>query len=232
MPRTNQVLNSLLEEAVLISEELYVSKMISANCMVTPCRALAKSLLKSDRGEQGANRNNFLSISSNSTEVALSYEDGCPVEGNGVGRKVIDRVQETYSELNGKGFAYDGEKTLFTLGSLARNKLKFTVVLEDVTHSRLEEEVAKKKEEFHNDATIRKISEQCEADKIQFQVEVLQGNVPDVAINASIRLEATSVILDKRMKKYKKDFIESLYCTLLIMKRDNTMQQTKGSTAL
>ncbi|KAK7262534.1 hypothetical protein RJT34_30108 [Clitoria ternatea] len=123
--------------------------------------------------------------------------------GNGVGRKVIDRVQETYSELNGKGFAYDGEKTLFTLGSLARNKLKFTVVLKDVTRqhferdSRLEEEVAKKKEEFHNDATIRKISEQCEADKIQFQVEVLQGNVPDVAINASIRLEATSVILDK-----------------------------------
>ncbi|KAK7302065.1 hypothetical protein RJT34_12944 [Clitoria ternatea] len=51
---------------------------------------------KDNSGEQGANRNNFLSISSNSTEVALSYEDGCPVEGNGVGRKVIDRVQETY----------------------------------------------------------------------------------------------------------------------------------------
>ncbi|KAK7317649.1 hypothetical protein RJT34_02061 [Clitoria ternatea] len=61
----------------------------------------------------------------------------------------------------------------------------------------VKEEVAKKKEEFHNDATIRKIFEQCEADKIQFQVEVLQGNVPDVSINASIRLEATSVILDK-----------------------------------
>ncbi|KAK7317991.1 hypothetical protein RJT34_02676 [Clitoria ternatea] len=49
MPRTSQVLNSLLEEVVLISEELYVSKMNSSNCMVTPCRALAKSLLKSDR---------------------------------------------------------------------------------------------------------------------------------------------------------------------------------------
>ncbi|KAK7300313.1 hypothetical protein RJT34_11156 [Clitoria ternatea] len=69
--------------------------------------------------------------------VALSYEDGRPVEGKGVGRKVIDRVQETYdSELNGKDFAYDGEKTLFTLGSLARNKLEFTVVLEDVTSNR------------------------------------------------------------------------------------------------
>ncbi|RDY12180.1 Protein argonaute 4, partial [Mucuna pruriens] len=69
--------------------------------------------------------------------VALSYEDGRPVEGKGVGRKVLERVQETYdSELNGKDFAYDGEKTLFTLGSLARNKLEFTVVLEDVISSR------------------------------------------------------------------------------------------------
>jgi len=66
-------------------------------------------------------------------QVSLSYEDGRPVEGKGVGRKVLDRVQETYnSELSGKDFAYDGEKTLFTLGSLARNRLEFTVVLEDV----------------------------------------------------------------------------------------------------
>lgn len=41
--------NYILEEAVLISEELYVTKMNSSNCMVTPCRALAKSLLKGDR---------------------------------------------------------------------------------------------------------------------------------------------------------------------------------------
>ncbi|WJX71933.1 hypothetical protein P8452_55870 [Trifolium repens] len=41
--------NHILEEAVLICEELYVTKMNSSNCLVTPCRALAKSLLKSDR---------------------------------------------------------------------------------------------------------------------------------------------------------------------------------------
>ncbi|KAF2297279.1 hypothetical protein GH714_020617 [Hevea brasiliensis] len=69
--------------------------------------------------------------------VALSYEDGRPVDGKGVGRKVIDRVQETYdSELDGKHFAYDGEKSLFTIGSLPRNKLEFTVVLEDISSNR------------------------------------------------------------------------------------------------
>ncbi|XP_073040534.1 protein argonaute 4-like [Primulina eburnea] len=69
--------------------------------------------------------------------VALFYEDGRPVEGKGIGRKVLDRVQETYdSELAGKQFAYDGEKTLFTVGPLPRNKLEFTVVLEDATSNR------------------------------------------------------------------------------------------------
>ncbi|KAL8510021.1 hypothetical protein ACS0TY_017014 [Phlomoides rotata] len=69
--------------------------------------------------------------------VALFYEDGRPVDGKGIGWKVLDRVRETYvAELDGKGFAYDGEKTLFTVGALPRNKLEFTVVLEDVPSSR------------------------------------------------------------------------------------------------
>uniref|UniRef100_A0A2N9FLS5 Piwi domain-containing protein n=1 Tax=Fagus sylvatica TaxID=28930 RepID=A0A2N9FLS5_FAGSY len=69
--------------------------------------------------------------------VSLAYEDGRPVDGKGVGRKVIDRVQDTYdTELAGKDFAYDGEKSLFTVGALPRNKLEFTVVLEDVQSNR------------------------------------------------------------------------------------------------
>lgn len=46
-------------------------------------------------------------------------------------------MRETYeAELDGKDFAYDGEKTLFTVGALPRNKLEFTVVLEDIPSSR------------------------------------------------------------------------------------------------
>ncbi|KAL2925852.1 Protein argonaute 4 [Bienertia sinuspersici] len=69
--------------------------------------------------------------------VNLMYEDGRAVDGKGVGRKVIDRLKETYdTELAGKDFAYDGEKSLFTVGALPGNKLEFTVVLEDVTSAR------------------------------------------------------------------------------------------------
>jgi len=69
--------------------------------------------------------------------VALFYEDGRPVDAKGVGRKVLDKVHETYkSELDGKEFAYDGEKSLFTVGALPRNKLEFTVVLDSVNSNR------------------------------------------------------------------------------------------------
>lgn len=55
----------------------------------------------------------------------------------GIGRKVMDKINETYrSEMGGKDFAYDGEKTLFTVGSLPRNKLEFTVVLDKVSSER------------------------------------------------------------------------------------------------
>lgn len=54
------------------------------------------------------------------------------MEGKGIGRKVIDKMYQTYSsELAGKNFAYDGEKSLFTVGSLPQNNFEFTVVLEE-----------------------------------------------------------------------------------------------------
>ncbi|KAM0878493.1 hypothetical protein ACQ4PT_034823 [Festuca glaucescens] len=65
--------------------------------------------------------------------VKLKYEDDQPVEGKGIGRKVIDKLQHTYcSELSNKDFAYDGEKSLFTVGALPQVNNEFTVVLEDI----------------------------------------------------------------------------------------------------
>uniref|UniRef100_A0A1D1YYN5 Protein argonaute 4A n=1 Tax=Anthurium amnicola TaxID=1678845 RepID=A0A1D1YYN5_9ARAE len=70
--------------------------------------------------------------------VVLKYEDERPVDGKGIGRKVIDRLHQTYdTELGGKDFAYDGEKSLFTIGSLPQVKNEFTVVLEDMSSNRM-----------------------------------------------------------------------------------------------
>ncbi|CAA6654482.1 unnamed protein product [Spirodela intermedia] len=62
--------------------------------------------------------------------VLLKYDDDRPVDGRGIGRRVIDKLHEIYdAELGGKDFAYDGEKNLFTIGSLPQVNNNFTVLL-------------------------------------------------------------------------------------------------------
>ncbi|KAJ6813430.1 protein argonaute 16-like [Iris pallida] len=64
--------------------------------------------------------------------VSIKSQDKIDVEGKGLGRKVIDKLHLTYgTELAGKDFAYDGEKSLFTVGALPQNKFEFTVILEE-----------------------------------------------------------------------------------------------------
>ncbi|KAK9924508.1 hypothetical protein M0R45_032874 [Rubus argutus] len=64
--------------------------------------------------------------------VHITSEGKRAVEGNGIGRKLVDGLYQTYSSaLASKKFAYDGEKALYTVGPLPQNKLEFTVELEE-----------------------------------------------------------------------------------------------------
>lgn len=82
---------------------------------------------------------NHFKVSVNATDavfyhytVTISGEDKRIAKGKGIGRKVVDKLYQTYSaELAGKRFAYDGEKSLYTVGPLPQNKFEFTVVLEE-----------------------------------------------------------------------------------------------------
>lgn len=40
--------------------------------------------------------------------------------------------------MGGKWFAYDGEKTLLTVGPLPMNKLEFTVILENLSSNSIQ----------------------------------------------------------------------------------------------
>uniref|UniRef100_A0A1J3JUX0 Protein argonaute 6 n=5 Tax=Noccaea caerulescens TaxID=107243 RepID=A0A1J3JUX0_NOCCA len=63
--------------------------------------------------------------------VSITTEDGENVEGKGIGRKLIDQLYKTYSsDLEGKRLAYDGDKTLYTVGPLPQNDFDFQVILE------------------------------------------------------------------------------------------------------
>nr|AGS47795.1 argonaute 8 [Salvia miltiorrhiza] len=87
---------------------------------------------------------NHFKVTVNNTEgyffhysVSIKYEDGSPVDAKGIGRRILDKVHETYAaELDGKKFAYDGEKSLFTIGPLPHNKLEFTVILDEIASNR------------------------------------------------------------------------------------------------
>ncbi|CAH1444767.1 unnamed protein product [Lactuca virosa] len=64
--------------------------------------------------------------------VSITSEDDRAIENKVLGRKILDKLYQTYSsELSGKKFAYDGEKSLYTVGSLPQNQSEFMVVLED-----------------------------------------------------------------------------------------------------
>ncbi|XP_057954580.1 protein argonaute 16 isoform X2 [Malania oleifera] len=64
--------------------------------------------------------------------VSIATEDKRPVESKGIGRKVIHALYKNYSsEISGKQFAYDGEKSLYTVGPLPQNNYEFKVVLEE-----------------------------------------------------------------------------------------------------
>ncbi|KAG8045202.1 hypothetical protein GUJ93_ZPchr0008g12823 [Zizania palustris] len=67
------------------------------------------------------------------SQVNIKYEGDGLLVGKGVGTKVIDKLQQIYaSELANKDFAYDGDKSLFTVGALPQLCNVFTVVLEDI----------------------------------------------------------------------------------------------------
>jgi eukaryotic translation initiation factor 2C len=46
----------------------------------------------------------------------------------------MEKVKE-FPELNVKNFAYDGDKSMFTMGRLTERKMEFIVVVDDVVGS-------------------------------------------------------------------------------------------------
>nr|AJA90764.1 Argonaute 4 [Ephedra trifurca] len=65
-------------------------------------------------------------------------------------RSIMEKVKQLYShELGNKHFAYDGEKSLYTIGSLANNHIEFEVVIDrrSQRHDNTQEQKSKKMRE-------------------------------------------------------------------------------------
>ncbi|KAK9988747.1 hypothetical protein SO802_028986 [Lithocarpus litseifolius] len=68
--------------------------------------------------------------------VSITAEENRVVEGRGIRRKVIENLfQKNAHKFAGKTFAYDGEKSLYTVSLLPLNLFESEVVLEEVSKS-------------------------------------------------------------------------------------------------
>ncbi|PKI67243.1 hypothetical protein CRG98_012384 [Punica granatum] len=168
-----------------------------------PGKKKAERLPKARRGL--GSRGNKISLSTNHFKVdvatldrrcfhysvSLTYEDGRPADGKIVGRKVIDRVHETYiSELDGQQFAYDGEKSLFTAGPLPRKKLQFTVVLEDATSSRTQGNASSDGDGSPNMADRKRLRRPCQSKTYKVEIS-LAAKIPLQAIASALQGQDT-----------------------------------------
>ncbi|KAG9156427.1 hypothetical protein Leryth_026906 [Lithospermum erythrorhizon] len=96
-------------------------------------------------------------------------------------------------------------------------------------HLNMEEELARKKEQYNKHIEMKTFLKQCEMEKVRFRLELQAGSSRKiVAANAARDLGATWVILDREMKKQKQYFIENLSCGLSRIKRNCSIDLLRG----
>ncbi|KAI3799328.1 hypothetical protein L1987_34621 [Smallanthus sonchifolius] len=83
----------------------------------------------------------------------------------------------------------------------------------------IDDEVARKKKEYDDNLQLLEISKLYQTRKVDFKIELVAGPIPkNAAVDASKKCNATWVILDRRMKKDKKYFLEKLSCGISTVK--------------
>ncbi|KAK9214739.1 hypothetical protein WN944_006738 [Citrus x changshan-huyou] len=96
----------------------------------------------------------------------------------------------------------------------------------------IEEHISRKKEEYQTNVEIEQISKLCQAENIEFEIEVRPGvSLKTVAVRVAKKFKATWIILDRHVKE-KSYYLENLSCKISRMKRDNSMEHLRGHKAI
>ncbi|XP_047341204.1 PTI1-like tyrosine-protein kinase 3 isoform X2 [Impatiens glandulifera] len=101
----------------------------------------------------------------------------------------------------------------------------------EVSWKYVEEEIARKKEELNQQILIQIMEQGCCHEMVRVNVEMVAGPCPKVAAaEAANSLNPTWVLLDRKLKKDSKYFLEKLTCSCGISKvtGHNTVQQLRG----
>ncbi|KAL1817276.1 hypothetical protein ACET3Z_019850 [Daucus carota] len=97
-------------------------------------------------------------------------------------------------------------------------------------HETVEDLTAKKMEEYQNSLEHIRITKLYHIQKVLFNVMVLDAghSAKVVALEAAKQLSATWVILDRKIKKDQRYFLERLSCGISKMKRHNSIEKLRG----
>ncbi|KAL1323921.1 hypothetical protein HN51_034133 [Arachis hypogaea] len=156
-------------------------------------------------------------------------------------------IQDSTREVNLRIFEW--ALNSFLLG--ARDKLTLAIVLHEVItpmgyKSRvdsnnmiganqrvIEEEVNNKKKKYLKDEGLIKIFNLYQSRKVEFNIEVAIGTSPrDVALKISKKMNATWLILDRKMKNDGDYFLNKLSCGISRIRRHNKIMHLRGRPAL
>ncbi|KAF9665406.1 hypothetical protein SADUNF_Sadunf16G0119300 [Salix dunnii] len=99
-----------------------------------------------------------------------------------------------------------------------------------VSQNIVDREVTRKINEYENHGELKELSRLYEIHKVELKIEVATGPSPKaVALKIAQDLMATWIILDRKMKKDRKYFIQKLSCGISRMKRNNSIEQLRGT---
>ncbi|KAK9070147.1 hypothetical protein SSX86_010547 [Deinandra increscens subsp. villosa] len=162
--------------------------------------------------------------SQTSQRVVLAHDVS---RGRGMGGKSMRCVIDKFHLKDGDMF------TLLLVVHEIQHPMGYTMKVDSsmfgVNQKTIDDEVAKKKKEYEDNTELVQISKLFQMQKVHFKTEVVAGPIPkNVVVEASKKIGATWVILDRRMKKHNKYFLENLSCGISKMKRNDAMIKIRG----
>ncbi|QCE01544.1 hypothetical protein DEO72_LG7g2842 [Vigna unguiculata] len=93
----------------------------------------------------------------------------------------------------------------------------------------VEAQVARKKEQYMNNEDIARIFQQYKSEKVGFKIEMALGSsLKAVALKSALKLKATWLILDRKMKNDEEYFLKKLSCGILRVRRFNKITRLRG----
>ncbi|XP_058078978.1 uncharacterized protein LOC131227240 [Magnolia sinica] len=120
-------------------------------------------------------------------------------------------------------FHFMGAKNLLGCKGISSNPIV------GVNKTIIKEAVESKMEEYDNSTDVAEIRMLYETNQVEFNVKVVAAASPKmVALDIVKMSRATWIILDRRMKKDKKYFLEGLTCGISRMKRDDIVVELRG----